>query len=81
VGDEKLAESRFPESGGEKEVRKTEIATGIALPDLERVREEWRKISTDRRNLRLLTESVVRRRKNTMETDIVNRSSLTTVIP
>ena len=37
-------ESRFPESGGEMEARKTEIAMGIALSDLERVGEEWEKI-------------------------------------
>ena len=36
---------------------------GIALNDLERVREEWRKRATDRRNLRLLIENVVRGRK------------------
>ena len=28
MGDEKLAESRCPESGGEMEARKTEIAMG-----------------------------------------------------
>ena len=36
----KLAESRCPESGGETEARKTEIATGVCIKsDLERVGE------------------------------------------
>ena len=38
IGDEKLAESRCPESGAEMEARKSEIAIG----DCERVGEEWK---------------------------------------
>ena len=41
--DEKLAESRCPESGGEMESRKTEIAMGDCIKtDIERVGEEWK---------------------------------------
>ena len=41
MGDEKLGESRCPESGGEKEVRKTEIVMGDCIKRfVERVGEE-----------------------------------------
>ena len=44
LGDDKLAESRCPESGGKLEAAtKTEIAMGDCLKsDLERVGEEWK---------------------------------------
>ena len=37
MGDEKLAESRCLESGGEKEARRRKLRWGIALNDIERV--------------------------------------------
>ena len=43
----------------EREERKTEIAMGDWIKkDLEKVREEWRKRPTDRRNWRLLKKNV-----------------------
>ena len=40
----KLTENRCPESGGEMEARKTEIAMGDCIKsDYERVGEEWKK--------------------------------------
>ena len=41
--DDKLAESRCPQGGGEMEVRKTEIKMGdCTKSDIDRVREEWK---------------------------------------
>ena len=68
MGDEKLAkradfkESRFPEGRGEMDAEKTtEIAMGIALKVTYK---EWEKmdIMIERRNRRLLTENVVRKK-------------------
>ena len=43
MGDEKLAESRCPESGWKMDPRKTDIAMGDCITsDLERVGEEWK---------------------------------------
>ena len=57
MGDEKLAESRYPESKAEKVACKTKIALGDCIKsDTETVGEEWRKSATYTRHLRLLIE-------------------------
>ena len=84
MGDEKLAESRYPESGGELEVRKkTNIAMGNCIKsDLERmVGEEWKndrykELETADRER---SKRKVRGRKKTMEKEII--TSLTTMMP
>ena len=54
--------SRCPESGWEKEARKSEIVTGDIKRDIERVGEGWRKRAADRRSWRLLITNVVRQK-------------------
>ena len=66
----------------EKEARKTEIAMGDCINnDPERVRQEWRKRATDKRNWRLLIEPVVRRKNTTTETEIMVNSPVSAVMP
>ena len=61
MGDEKLAEIRCPERGGEKEVRKTEnVMEDCVERDQERVGGEWRTTATDRRSWRLVMDNTVR---------------------
>ena len=60
MGDDKLAESRCPESGREMEARKSELARkDCDKTDLEKVGEEREKY-IDRRNWRLLKKNVIR---------------------
>ena len=79
-----MAESRWPESAGEQEARKTEIVMEIAL---KATLKDWEKNGEKSNRLKELktadserSERKMRGRKNTMKTEIIVNSPLTTVI-
>ena len=81
MSDKKIGEeSRFSESGVEMEVRKTEIAMGIALKVTYKDWEKNGKKMIDRWNRRR-SKRKVRGIKNTMKKEIMVNSPMTTVMP